>query len=291
MLLKTDLSKHRENIADFADQFAIKNFVLSEMTAFPLGQTFGESFIFEGFVLMICLKGEAVFKVNYREHTLVPNAAFIIFPRQVFSMSKRSEDLFLESMFLSSDYILQLPQPRNFDLLKTMSLDPVKKMKEEMLHNMLEFHSLIAKYHRGEDSPYKEEQVKAFVFALFLELAKAYTDSPKEIARTISRQEQLTDNFLTLLIKHYAEERSVAFYADKLCLTPKYLSMTIKKITGHSILDWIHEVVIIEIKKQLKTTDKTVLQISEEMNFPNPSFFSQYFKQHTGMAPLQYKKS
>ena len=72
--------------------------------------------------------------------------------------------------------------------------------------------------------------------------------------------------------------------------TPKYLSGAVKRITGRSISDWIDEVVVIEIKRQLKTTDRTVLQISEELNFSSPSVFVQYFRHHTGMTPRQYRK-
>ena len=291
MAFKTDTAAHREKIADLSDRFAIKNFVLSEMTSPPEGQTFGESFIFEGFILVICLKGEAIFKVNYKEFRVCANDIFVLFPRQIFSVTGQSDDLFLETMFVSADYIGELPMPRDFDLLKVMALQPVQKVAGDALANMLELHSMVAKYHRREENPFREPQAKALLFALFMEIGAVYQSAPTDAGRTPTRQEQLTDDFLQLLLKHYVRERSVAFYADKLCLTPKYLSMTVKKVTGHSILDWINEVVIIEVKKQLKGTDKTVLQISEEMNFPNPSFFGQYFKQYTGMTPLQYKKS
>ena len=106
-----------------------------------------------------------------------------------------------------------------------------------------------------------------------------------------SRQEVLTEKFFEVLSKYYIKERSVAFYAEKLCLTPKYLSMTVKKVTGFPITSWMNEVVIIEAKRLLKMTDSTVLQISEELNFPNPSFFGRFFKQYAGMTPLAYRNS
>ena len=104
------------------------------------------------------------------------------------------------------------------------------------------------------------------------------------------RNEQLTDDFFVLLSRHYRRERSVKFYASRMNRTPKYLSGAVKRITGRSISDWIDEVVVIEIKRQLKTTDRTVLQISEELNFSSPSVFVQYFRHHTGMTPRQYRK-
>lgn len=122
-----------------------------------------------------------------------------------------------------------------------------------------------------------------------MEVSVLYSTSAYETPPAISRQELLTAEFFKLMLADYKKERSVAYYADKLCLTPKYLSMTVKKVTGHPISEWINEVVVIEAKRMLKTTDLTALQISEELNFPNPSFFVRFFKQYIGMTPMEYK--
>ncbi|PXV66283.1 AraC-like DNA-binding protein [Dysgonomonas alginatilytica] len=108
---------------------------------------------------------------------------------------------------------------------------------------------------------------------------------------SFSHRADLLNQLLRLLLTHYREERSVAFYADKMCLTSKYLSKIIKEISGKSILEWISETVIMASKALLKSSEMTVLQISEELNFPNPSFFSRFFKKHTGMTPIEYRES
>lgn len=95
--------------------------------------------------------------------------------------------------------------------------------------------------------------------------------------------------FFRLLVNNFKKHRAVSFYADKLCFTPKYLSSVVKKVTGYTIQEWINELVINHTKNLLKMTDKTVLEISEEMNFSNPSFFGRFFKQYTGLTPLQFR--
>ena len=95
----------------------------------------------------------------------------------------------------------------------------------------------------------------------------------------------LSDRFFRLLTIHYKKHRSVQFYADKLNLTPKYLSTAIKKVTGRPILEWIHEAVLIDAKMLLRTTHLTVQQISDQLNFSSPSAFVQFFKKHTGKTP------
>lgn len=288
MSIISNISRHREKISDITDHFAIQNFVLRDESFISPNQSLDESFIFNGFVLTVCLKGEATVCTNYRDFFIKEGHIFTYMPNQIFRVKERSDDFLIENLFLSADYVLQLPLPKDFDLLKKLAAAPLQKISAESLHNMLEFHSLIAKYHRREDNPYRESQTKALIFALLMEVSLLYS-AAAEIPPAVSRQELLTDDFFRLMLENFKQERSVAYYADKLCLTPKYLSMTVKKITGHPISDWINEAVVIEAKRMLKATDFTALQISEELNFPNPSFFGRFFKQYTGMTPLQYK--
>jgi len=90
---------------------------------------------------------------------------------------------------------------------------------------------------------------------------------------------------------NYKTERSPRFYADKLFITTKYLSSILKKVTGRSINSWLEEAIILGAKLLLKSTDLTVLQVSEELSFPNPSYFGRYFKKATGMTPKDYRDS
>ena len=90
--------------------------------------------------------------------------------------------------------------------------------------------------------------------------------------------------------QHSKHERSVNFYADKLCLTPHYLSSVIRETSGQTVMQWINQAVILEAKVLLKHSNLLVFQISDELNFPNPSFFSKFFKRMTGMTPAEYQK-
>ena len=103
--------------------------------------------------------------------------------------------------------------------------------------------------------------------------------------------ERLSDEFFLLLSKNFRSNRKVKFYADKMALTPKYLSMAIRRITGKSIHEWVDDAIILEIKNLLKTTDLTVLQISEELNFCSASALVQFFRKHTGLTPRRYRQS
>ncbi|HEY4784564.1 MAG TPA: helix-turn-helix domain-containing protein, partial [Bacteroidales bacterium] len=104
-----------------------------------------------------------------------------------------------------------------------------------------------------------------------------------------SKQEILVEKFLTSVQKNYKEHRGLEFYANELCLTPKYLSKLIKENSGTTANEWINNYVILEAKALLKSTNMTIQQISLELNFESQSFFGKYFKRIVGLSPKEYR--
>lgn len=92
-------------------------------------------------------------------------------------------------------------------------------------------------------------------------------------------------------MKYYRTERHVNFYAQKLCISPKHLTSTVKALTGRNVSSIIAAAVILDAKTQLHSSNNTVKQIAYSLNFPNASFFGKYFRRHTGMTPLDYRNS
>jgi AraC-like DNA-binding protein len=91
--------------------------------------------------------------------------------------------------------------------------------------------------------------------------------------------------------EHFRSERFINFYADKLCITPKYLSKLVKEKTGRSAGEWIESYVILEARTMLQSTDMTIQQIASALNFPNQSFFGKYFKRATGLSPKMCRQN
>lgn len=105
-----------------------------------------------------------------------------------------------------------------------------------------------------------------------------------------SRQEELFAAFIQTLALHHKQERSVAFYAGKLCVTPKYLSLLVKNVSNRTAGEWIDNYVVLEAKALLSSSTLSIQEISDRLNFANQSFFSKYFKQHVGISPTEYRK-
>ena len=121
------------------------------------------------------------------------------------------------------------------------------------------------------DNPYRSEMVKHLTMTFFyMSFSQVHNKSE---TKSQMPKVLLVENFLAMAEKHYKTEQEVGFYADKLFLTPKYLSQLIKQNTGKSVNEWIEDYIMLETKALLKLTNMTIHQISDEMNFPSQSFF------------------
>ena len=137
--------------------------------------------------------------------------------------------------------------------------------------------------------PKHREIIHHIEAALFLGLKRLEQQTKSSSKVTASHQEQLHHRFVALVKQHGLTEHKVGFYADRLCITPNYLSFIVRRCSGLTVMQWINRHVIQLAKLQLKYSDLPVWQIAESLNFPNPSFFSKFFKRETGMTPAEYR--
>jgi AraC-like DNA-binding protein len=108
--------------------------------------------------------------------------------------------------------------------------------------------------------------------------------------KSITREQRLFTEFLNLVNEHAGHAHTIDFYADHLCLSPRYMSTLIKKMSGKGAKEWIDAALLTRIKIALRHTDRPLGVISDEMGFPNTSFFCNFFKRLAGMPPGEYRK-
>ncbi|MBO4504639.1 MAG: helix-turn-helix transcriptional regulator [Bacteroidales bacterium] len=107
---------------------------------------------------------------------------------------------------------------------------------------------------------------------------------------TIGRKEFIFQEFLTLVNRYADKEHNIAFYADRLCLTPNHLGTSIREASGVTVLDWIHRRIIQQAKLLLMYSDLPVGEIADQLNFSSASSFCKFFKKKTDITPLQYRE-
>ena len=145
-------------------------------------------------------------------------------------------------------------------------------------------------YHTPETDEIVRSLLQAFMLSI-LSLMRQHQTTVIDIDRTATRgNRQLFERFMEALSHYHQQERMVQFYADKLCVTPKYLSTVVKEYSGKSPSDWICEYVIAEAKSLLHYSQMSVQEVAFHLNFPTQSAFGKFFKQKTGFSPRQYVK-
>lgn len=246
--------------------------------------------IVDGIAIVFCKKGRLAVKLNVSNYVVFENSLLVIPPSSIIQVQDKSGDFKGELLFFTFDFISKM------ELLLQMNKIANRVTENACLHldddtftEFLTIHKLIVKQFQS-DAMCREEVVKNLLYVILYKIIELYQATSKfESQQSNSRKGDIHMKFLTLLFENFKTERSVRFYAQKLFLTPKYFSKIIKEISGKSVSDWIDEFVVMNAKAFLKCTEMTVSQISDELNFANPSFFGTFFKKHVGLTPMQYR--
>ena len=244
-----------------------------------------EILIRNGIVILLCKANGGSIIIDSKEY-MIPQSSVIVLPSN--HIISNINSLLIEqsnAIAISEDYILNMPSPIDTNIFSYSRCMSVIKIADDKFEDLLSYYQFIYKESK-ESSKYRMEIIRSIFFALILEIIAEYEkvfntiDKPSNI-----KANNLSDRFFRILATNYKTNRTVKFYADKLNLTPKYLSTAIKRATGRPILVWIHEAILIEAKMLLRTTDMTIQQIADQLNFSSPSAFVQFFKKHTGKTP------
>jgi AraC-like DNA-binding protein len=250
--------------------------------------------IIKGTLLCFCRCGEAKITINYESYQLHTDEVLAILPTHLFTIETISADAVIEAVLYTDEFWASMSQSVDYRLLKIVEQNPFAILPKEGRDEALTLLELVRKHDEAVQSGSRNAAIERTVtgglaFSLLMLLVMLIEHSRPEAPRPTTRREVLVHDFFELLAVHYTTERRVAFYASKLCVTPKYLTTMVKEVTGLSILEWINNVTVLNIKRLLRTSQATIQQISEELNFQTPSTFVRYFRQHTGTTPLKYR--
>ena len=241
--------------------------------------------------IILCTGGRKELQINFADYTLTPGSLAFIYPNSMWRPLATSSDfeahyfsiqgtsakewnafIDLDTVFSLSSYIAKHPHTQ-------LSLDETLVMTQYL--NLLK-----SRYEANAQAII----IRFILSAFTLELNRIFTAREKSDRSKISRQEDILWKFLTLLKQYHQEERTVNFYADKMCISPKHLSSVIKQMSHKTAHELIADFVTMTAKRLLKTTTMSIQEISDELNFANQSFFGKFFKQNTGQSPSAYRR-
>lgn len=246
---------------------------------------------FDFFAMMILRQGVARGRVNMEEFVLdKPGSLMHLLPGQIIQMDSISEDFDASYVVLSKRFIENLAVYINGGISADIGFLSVRNkiLSPEDLAMHDHFIDVIRHIVRNGNMPYRQKVVEHVIMAIFYG-TKASEYAPAE-QPNYSNASVLSKSFLELVKENFNKERQLKFYSDKLCITPRYLSRVVKETTGSSAAEWIEKYVTLEARALLKSTNMTIQQISDELNFPSQTFFGKYFKRRVGMSPKEYRR-
>ena len=227
--------------------------------------------------VMRVLSGHAHSIINMEPHDLQTCMLLVVPTGSIFEIEEMDEEFDIQTFSYR-----ELPKEALFKECTTFHLDDDDwQLTDEYFHLL---------WHTVNRQPLSLSSVRALQTALLSELHLIHNKENAERKRhPISRQEDIFHRFTVLVNEHATREHAIAFYADRLCLTPNHLGAVIREVSGLTVKQWINRHIIQQAKLQLKYSDLPIWQIAESLNFPNPSFFSKFFKRETGMTPAEYR--
>lgn len=237
--------------------------------------------------IMFLRKGRVHIRLNLREQFLQAPVAVILSPGTVGEVIDFSDecdfaiiafrDTFMEK-FRRESFLQSYYQRR---LCFCIPLQECDRLRMETLLSLL--------WDILHDTPYPEDITREMILLLFKQIELYRQKYLPDRINPVSHQEDILTRFIDLVNEYAVKERKIPFYADKLCLTPHYLSFLIRRTSGQTVMNWINRAVIQETQIQLLHSNLRISEIADRLNFPNASFFCKYFRRLTGMSPQEYR--
>jgi AraC-like DNA-binding protein len=238
--------------------------------------------------------GETSLTSNLQEFRLKKDSLFIFSPKHILQV--QSNNRFKAHLIvIAPDFLkrINIDTKRMMPLFLQFGSLPCMELTHAESQSLRSFISMVEQELKGSETDFSSEIIGGLIAATIYKvgdiLTHYLTEHPEVDSPIHNRAEEYFRQFTELLGEHYKHERSVGFYARQLCITPKYLTTLIKRISGKSVSEWIDNYVILEAKTLLKYSNMSVQEIAYYLNFPNQSFFGSYFKRNAGMSPSQYK--
>lgn len=245
--------------------------------------------------VLFCSKGSISISSDLEHHVINPRSMFVCPPGSIVQIESE-QDAAVHFIFCEEEFVnrVHLDQKQLLHLFMEVRTTPCLQLDDSewsSINHTLE--EIFTEGRSGREDLFSAEIMYSLFRALAYRISRVIDDRMKTRKETPSlpRHTAYFNAFIEELSHNYMQERSVGFYADRLHLTPKYLTTLLRTTTGRTATQWIDDYVVLEAKNLLKYSSMNIQEVAYYLHFPNQSFFGKYFKQHTGMTPSAYRAS
>lgn len=240
--------------------------------------------------ILFCRSGKANFTIDLKQYEIIPNTSIILIPNNIFGINDVSEDFsvsffcFSDEMFREATYRFE---PSFFHFYKE---NPCYTFREESTQAINGLLNASAAIYADKENQFRRliahNHLQCFLLDMYDKTRHWF---PLMQDARSNRQEELFKKFMLLVHAHCTTQRDVSFYAGKLCISTKYLTIICTNIIGEPAKKVIDKFILLEIKVLLQSTELTVQEIADRLNFPDQSYLGRYFKRQEGMSPMDYR--
>ena len=272
----------------------IKEFVVLEVDCAIYNVQINTPLRSDYFTVFLVENGSVTFSLI--DHSMEAKKGDVVFcpMQETFTIDHISEDYKSKYIFFSLFFISEAGfNYKSNDILKSLSSDPTYIIRNKPeIYRRINFHlDELASLNNQEKENYYFNEMIWHHFSLVIYEIDNYFRRTEKVSQESYRKEEITTQFFTLVREHYKEQHNVQFYADQLFISRKYLTKVINDTMQKSPKEIIDQVLSIEARILIRSSNISVNEVSAMLNFPDQASFSKYFKKHIGKSPLKYKKS
>lgn len=261
------------------------------LNVFP--QSLMSSYLVDYIGLVVCTRGSYSFKVNEENMEARAGETLFLTENVHFQIESVSADLEYSLLFYRITPIRDIlgNTVMMMRLYATLNPRPFIVLATGEEYALADYTQLLPSASYTESTMFDGHERKLLMLSLTYRLCSIFNRKVVQGGEASGHKIDIFVKLITLISDHYPKERSVSFYADRLCLSPKYLSSMVKGICGYTVQDLVFKAIIRRAIFLMTSTSKTIQEISDELNFPNASAFGTFFKKHTGLSPKNYRIS
>lgn len=277
------MSKHA--VSDY-QRVELEKIVIADENALPVTLA-SEVFISPNFAISLCHSGSCSANFDMQPVKFNRHDIAVLLPDHIIGYGECTADYSITLIIIDRSFYDQLINREAFRGFLKYKNQPNYHLNEEQyqqITTILATLRLVVKI----PHPKRIESIANILDILFY----ALTDYRGEdiLSKEEKNNTYLFNVFYDLLIDNYHQQHNIAWYAEKLCLTPKYFSSVIRQMTGKSAAQWINEILILHAKRLLYTRrNMNVEQIAYELGFKSNATFCRFFKEQTGLRPSEYR--
>lgn len=245
--------------------------------------------------VLLVLEGSIDLSIDYVLFQASTNTVVTLMPTHITKVMKYSPNFKGRLMAVSRAFLEQSMMPNHSSsMIQYMKIrkNPTILLQESEIKTLDECMLRLRQTILQTSHHLQRLLIQNTLMGFFIEMGNIFSERKEyNTPPSLTRKEELFESFLRILYMYCKEQHVVSFYAEQLYITPQYLSLILKELTGRSANKWIDEALMQEAKILLKAPQATVQQVADALHFSDQSTFGKFFKKHAGMSPMEYRKN